>query len=67
LVRLLAPVCRNAVTASYLAAYRRRSSFELDLLERWAIVQVAARLCETIPSEHPRLIAFLEARASDRS
>jgi Ser/Thr protein kinase RdoA (MazF antagonist) len=67
LIRLLAPVCRKAVIGRYLATYQRQRPFEPKLLERWAIVQAAARLLEVIPSEHPRLIAFLEERRSSDS
>lgn len=67
LIRMLAPICRKAVIGRYLATYQRQRPFEPELLERWAIVQAAARLRDVIPSEHPRLIAFLEERLSSDS
>ncbi len=50
LVRRLAPAVRSFIVRDYLATYRR-SGHELRDLEAWRLVQLAARLGETTPTE----------------
>lgn len=59
LVRLLAPVFRGAVVNSYVATYRKARPFDPQLLERWELVQTAARIGE-VPSERGVLMGLLE-------
>lgn len=64
LIRLLAPVGRAALAATYLSTYRRRQPVDHRRLEAWEIVRAAARLFEPVPAEHPRLIRFLRRKLS---
>jgi aminoglycoside phosphotransferase (APT) family kinase protein len=59
LIRTLAPIGGDALAVRYLAAYRRQRPVPGAELTRWRIVRAAARLCEPIPSEHPRLLRYL--------
>ena len=62
LIRLLAPVGRDALAATYLATYRKRHPVDRRRLNDWRIVRAAARLFEPIPSEHPTLLRYIRRR-----
>lgn len=59
-IRVLAPIGRDVLAARYLAAYRRVRPVDRTALNKWRIVQAAARLREPIPSEHPRFLRYLQ-------
>jgi thiamine kinase len=62
LLRAAALVGRRALVARYLHTYRRRHPVDRRQLSDWVVVRAAARLCEPIPEEHPRLLRFLQRR-----
>lgn len=66
-IRLLAPIGRDALAASYLYTYRRRHKVDRRLLKEWRLVRAAARLIEPIPSEHPKLIRYLRKRLNNEA
>lgn len=61
-IRALAPIGRSVLVARYLAVYRKLHHIDRRSLQQWAIVRAAARLLEPIPSEHPKLLRFLQTQ-----
>lgn len=61
--RLLAATFRRILTDRYLRLYGRQRSLE-DILDRWRVVQMAARLREDIPEERAMLLARLRQAAA---
>jgi aminoglycoside phosphotransferase (APT) family kinase protein len=67
MLRVLIVVGRRMMLARYLRGYRRNARLPTSELERWAIVNTAARVAESIPGELPKLIEILErARAKQK-
>lgn len=64
LVRVLAPVCRRGVVASYLRSYGRERRFAPASLDAWTLVQAAARLEESISEERPALLELVRRHLS---
>jgi len=62
-LRLLTRVGRALLTSAYLRAYRRVRPLDMGLVDRWEVVQAAARLAfEHIPAEERPLRRLLEQR-----
>jgi hypothetical protein len=59
--RMLAPLGRGIILASYLRAYRAASPIDDALLARWQVVCAAARLWDPVPEDHPAALAHLRA------
>ena len=55
-VRVLSPVVRRALLASYLGAYARELPLDRGLVDRWLPVWAAARLAEDIEAEREFLL-----------
>ena len=55
-VRVLAPLVRRSLLASYLGAYARELPLDRDLVDRWLPVWAAARLAEDIDAEREFLL-----------
>ena len=63
LVRYLRLVGSKIVTSAYLRAYRRVRPLDMGLVDRWEVVQAAARLAaEPIAGEERPLLRLLEQR-----
>ena len=52
---------RSAFASRYVRAYKRGSPRKLDRVSDWFTINVAARMSEGIPAEHPRLLEYLSA------
>ncbi len=66
-LRILPPVGRDVLAASYLVAYRAHRPVPRADLRPWRIVRAAARLREPIPSEHPERTFGVDRDASTTS
>jgi len=55
-IRVIAPVARRLLLASYLRAYGREGDLDRDLVDRWLPVWAAVRLSEDIEAERDFLL-----------
>jgi len=55
-IRVAAKVARKLLVDSYLGAYRRAGSIDAQVMKRWELPIVVARLTEGIPEERERLL-----------
>jgi Ser/Thr protein kinase RdoA (MazF antagonist) len=67
LLKVLTMVGRQIMSAGYMRAYRRNRAMDMNLVERWEVVQAAERLADGIPEERSKLLRLLaeERRRSD--
>lgn len=63
--RLLLPLGRQGVLASYMRTYARLQPLDRRVLERWKIVRAAARLWDPVPAEHPPVLRYLRRRLDE--
>jgi len=62
-IRVLRRAGQGFFNQAYVRAYRRGVAVDEETLERWKVVNIAARFGEKIEIEYPRLRRFLEKRA----
>jgi aminoglycoside phosphotransferase (APT) family kinase protein len=61
-IRVGATFARPLLVGGYLLAYRRRRRFDRKAVDRWMVVQAAARFAEGIESEYPALERLIASR-----